>query len=67
MASSIKGTSGEDLSKVVQMIANVLLDDDVRHFGLAPEVIATAMVFLKENPSATIQEALTVGFTDWDL
>jgi hypothetical protein len=65
MASSIKGTTEEKLGETVKNVGNVLILAE--EFGLQGEVIATAMIYLKENPGATIEEALQVGLQDWDI
>lgn len=67
MPRSLKGTSNEDLAEVLNDVASVLQDEDVVHFGLQAEVLGTALIYLKENPDATIKEALHAGFIEWDL
>ena len=66
MASSLHGTYTaettdqviHDVSKAVQLASN---------FGMEIEVLHTALLFLKENPNATIHDALKAGLMDWDL
>jgi len=65
MASSIKGTSGESLADVVRNVNDTL--KAAGKFGLEVETIATALLFLKENPTMTIEYALHVGLQDWDV
>lgn len=65
MASSIRGTSGEDLAEIVDKVMFVLCK--ASHYDLEAEVVATAMVYLKENPDASIETALSVGLSDWDI
>jgi hypothetical protein len=36
-------------------------------YDMEVEVIATAMIFLKENPDASIETALNAGLGDWDV
>lgn len=64
MASSIEGTK-LDSAKLIGIIHTVLLN--AADYGLEAEVVATAMIYLKENPKATIEEALEVGLQDWDI
>jgi hypothetical protein len=61
MATSIKG----NLTETMDAVANTL--KFAGEHGLETEVIATAMLFLKENPDAEINEALNVGLSDWDV
>ena len=65
MASSIKGTSGESLVDVVEKVKGIF--DITEESGLIIEVMATALIFLKENPTMTIEYALHVGLQDWDV
>lgn len=67
MPRSLKGTSNEDLATVINDVVEVLKDEDVVHFGMQAEVLGTALIYLKENPDATIKEALGAGFIEWDL
>ena len=61
MATSTKGNITETMDDVAQTMKFA------SEHGLETEVIATAMLFLKENPEATINEALHVGLNDWDV
>lgn len=65
MASSLKGTSNEDLPRVIERVQTTL--NESGKSGLQSEVIATAMIYLKENPEVSIQEALYIGLVDWDI
>lgn len=65
MASSIKGISGEFLSETMDNVKMALAIAGERKLEI--EVIATAMIYLKENPEASINEALEVGLSDWDV
>jgi len=65
MATSIKGTSREDLATVIESVSAAM--DDAIQYNLVAEVIATAMIYLKENPNASIDEALDAGLSDWDI
>lgn len=65
MASSLTGTSGESLTEAV-LNASEALDQAKKH-DLEAEVVATAMIWLKENPDKSIFQALEVGMGDWDL
>lgn len=67
MPSTIRGTSGESLVDAVSAVGRVLRDVDVLHYGMEAEVLGTALLFLKENPDATIASAIAVGFIEWDL
>ena len=63
MASSINGTSKESLADTVENVYQTV----VKAGQLEIEVIATAMIYLKENPEASIEDALNVGLNDWDV
>lgn len=63
MASSINGT--HSTVDVMKLITGVLQATD--QYGLQVEVLATAFIYLKENPEASIEEALNVGLGDWDV
>ena len=65
MASSIKGTSGESLINVGRNVDDTL--KSARRYGLEVEVISTALIFLKENPTMQIEYALHVALQDWDV
>ena len=65
MPSSLNGTSGETLTNVMDNVAGAL--NYAKPHGLECEVIAVAMIFLKENPKASIEEALVAGLGDWDI
>jgi phage protein D len=65
MASSIKGTTDESLDVTVSDVAFVL--KIAEKSGMEAEVLATALIYLKENPQTTIGRALYVGMSDWDL
>lgn len=34
--------------------------------GLEVEVVTWALIYMKENPSLSIAEAITMGFYEWD-
>jgi hypothetical protein len=63
MASSLNGS--HSLKDVIDQVYNTVRD--AKDFNLEYEVLATAFIYLKENPDATIQEALNVGRNDWDV
>jgi len=65
MASSIRGDSGESLVDTVKNVYDALTL--AGKFGLEVETIATAMIYLKENPDKTIEDALNAGLSDWDV
>lgn len=67
MPSSIRGTSGESLADAVSAVGRVLVDEDVLHYGMEAEVLGTALIYMKENPDATVTEAIAAGFIEWDL
>ena len=67
MPSAINGTSGESLADAVSAVGRVLSDDDVVNYGMEAEVLGTALIYMKENPSATVEEAISAGFIEWDL
>ena len=67
MPSAINGTSGESLADAVSAVSRVLSDDDVVNYGMEAEVLGTALIYMKENPNATVEEAIAAGFIEWDL
>jgi len=67
MPSAINGTSGESLADAVSAVGRVLSDDDVVNYGMEAEVLGTALIYMKENPNATVAEAIAAGFIEWDL
>ena len=67
MPRSLRGTTNESLEDAVRAVGRVLVDEDVLHYGLEAEVLGTALLYLKENPDATIDEALSAGFVEWDV
>lgn len=64
MASSL---NGDGPSTVEIMEACDKAFQRAKEFNLELEVFATAFVYLKQNPYSTIQDALEVGLSDWDL
>jgi hypothetical protein len=65
MASSIKGTTNESLLETMDNVSAAL--KIAGKYDMDVEVIATAMIFLKENPDASIETALNAGLGDWDV
>jgi hypothetical protein len=65
MASSIKGTTEESLTDVVDNVKDVF--KFCEESGLTIEVIATALIILKENPKYQIEYALHAAMQDWDI
>ena len=65
MASNIRSTTNERLDNVVRSVAKAL--QIASNYGLEVETIATAMIYLKENPDKTIEDALNAGLSDWDI
>jgi ElaB/YqjD/DUF883 family membrane-anchored ribosome-binding protein len=65
MASSLNGTSGENLNDVLDAVEEVLRLSE--QHDLSEEVIATTLIYLKENPKVSIAYALGVGLRDWDI
>jgi hypothetical protein len=66
MPSDLKGTyKKEHTEQIVRDVAIAL--KLAANYKMEVEVMFTAMVFLKENPKATIHDALKAGLTDWDL
>lgn len=65
MASSLKSTTKESLSETSENVMYCL--QAASKYGLEVEVIATAMVYIKENPDKSIEDALNVGLSDWDI
>jgi hypothetical protein len=67
MASSLKQpTKGQDgLSEAMEQVKKVI--NVARKYQVTTEVIATAMLYLQQNPGVSIGEALGVGLADWDI
>ena len=65
MASSIKGTTSENFSNTIADVAIAVTNAE--RYGLIVEVMTTSLLYLKENPNATIETALNVGLGDWDV
>ena len=66
MASSLKGIyKKESTAAVMSKVHRALKLAGT--YQMQIEVVATAMIFLKENPDAFIYDALKAGLTDWDL
>jgi len=65
MASNIKGTTNESLLETMDNVSTAL--KIAGKYDMEVEVIATAMIFLKENPDASIETALNAGLGDWDV
>ena len=38
---------------------------DARQVGLETEVVTWALMYMKENPSLSISEAITMGYYEW--
>jgi hypothetical protein len=53
----------ESLEKAMDDVALVL--NAISNKPIEVEVFASAFVFLKENPDATILDALFNGYTEW--
>lgn len=54
-----------DLPDMVEYVYESL--ERAAKYRMQPEVIASAMVYLKSNPSATIEECFDAAFQEWDL
>jgi hypothetical protein len=65
MASSIKGTTNETLEFATMLVKDAF--KFCKKSGLDVEVIATAMILLRENPKFTIEYALWQAIQDWDV
>ena len=52
------------LSDTIELVAAAL--DKAKELHLECETIATAFLFLKDNPEKSIEEALAAGLDDWD-
>ncbi len=66
MPSDLKGTYILEFTETVIDDVNKALKLAGK-YQMETEVFATAMIFLKETPKATIHDALKVGLIDWDL
>lgn len=55
----------EELSEVIQLV-EAALKESHKH-QLQAEVIATALISLRDNSSLTIREALSIGLNEYDI
>jgi K+ transporter len=65
MASSIKGTCNESLVDVTRNVKDAF--GFCKESGLEIEVMATAFILLKENPTFDIEYAIWQALQDWDV
>lgn len=49
----------------MQSISNVLFCEEIRVHNLLTEVIWSACNFLKDNPTASIEDAMDYGYNEW--
>lgn len=42
-----------------------LFVNDASKYGLTPEVVLTALLYIKENPDKDIEDAISYGFYEW--
>lgn len=63
MPTSLSGKYHE--SAALHVVEAALKAAEKHH--LETEVLYTAFVYLKENPEASIEDALHAGLTDWDI
>ena len=55
----------ENLRDTIYMVGEAI--EKARKYGLVEEVIATALIRIKEDPSITPEEAMQYGLEEWDL
>jgi hypothetical protein len=65
MTSNIDEILYEDIERVIGDVHDVL--NRTEQYHLQCEVIASAMIYLKENPESSISDALSAGLSDWDV
>jgi len=53
------------ISDAIELVAEAF--DKAKEHDMECEVMATALVFLKDNPEKSIEEALFAGLIDWDV
>lgn len=53
----------EDPSEYLEVVARVA--EEARRYALLPEVIAYALIHMKQNPSISIAEAMYLGLHEW--
>jgi|688.fasta_scaffold67678_5 hypothetical protein len=53
---------GKDLNVVSEIIQII---NEQGHYPLLPEVVTWALLYMKENPSSTISEAIVAGYREW--
>lgn len=41
--------------------------NDAKQYGLEAEVIYSALLAMKENPSLSIEDAIAIGCDEWDV
>ena len=60
---SFRRTKTESMAKSLIIIDDVLTD--ARHLKLEAEVVAFALMYMRDNPSATLSEAILSGHDKW--
>lgn len=53
----------EPMAKSLVIIDDVL--KDAKHFRLEAEVVAIALMYMRDNPTATLSEAILSGHDRW--
>lgn len=54
-----------DLTEVIETVYESL--ERAQRFQLRVEVVASAMLHLKANPQATVEECFEAAFNEWDV
>ena len=65
MPSNLKSSTEETLAETMDNVAQTL--KFAAEYHLECEVFATALLFVKENPECTVNEALHAGLNEWDI
>ena len=65
MTEKLHQSTRTKISDAIELVAEAF--DKAKEHDLECEVMATALVFLKDNPDRSIEEALAAGLEDWDV
>lgn len=53
----------EDASEYLEVVTRVV--EEAQKYALLPEVIAYALIHMKQNPTISIGEAMYLGLHEW--
>lgn len=54
-----------DLTDMIEVVYESM--ERATKYKMQVEVVASAMIHLKQNPSATIEECFEAAFNEWDV